>query len=608
MKKLELIYRQCTHKLVLMKKFFFSHVSIKTQLAILFFSVLLFSFVIGSFVIYFGFSKNAEKQIGEIGLHTISALESNLNIIFENVTQFSNVIFFDNGVQEALKNSKPNHIFPEDLSKVQTTLSTMLLSASFISAAVLIDLDGGYYKSYKAGPLFVDPQRIYETDCYIRLMGLGNGLFVHGSENILDFPSRPNSSYITYIRTIPDKYTYENLAFLLLVIDEITIQNMFSLNTPDITAAFCILDASEDYVISPKRDSDLSYAIFRSIDDLKGDRFSYQSVRFGGMNGIVVRKTIDMLQDWNVVGFFPMGARPANKQFFRFVLITFAIANVLMVSAYIVLLHRRIFKPLLKIQNHLQLVEEGIFIPMEIESGRHNEIITLQKVNNHMICSVRDLIKEIKNEEKIIAQKNLDIICAQMNPHFLYNTLDAASALCLVKDTNNCYRLLRALGSFYRSNLNSGKDVVSVAEEIENIKSYVTILNIRYAGKIQVHYDIEESILELPMLKLVLQPIVENAIYHGIKEQDGLGCISIKAYRDKSFIFFEIFDNGVGMDENKISTVMQGRNTNDKNGFGLYSLIQRVSLYYCLSSPVTIESKKNCGTKVVVKIKVMVET
>ena len=105
---------------------------------------------------------------------------------------------------------------------------------------------------------------------------------------------------------------------------------------------------------------------------------------------------------------------------------------------------------------------------MEVQSSRENEITTLQKANNYMICSIRDLIEQIKREEKIIAKNELDIIYAQINPHFLYNTLDAASALCLMCDTDNCYKLLRALGSFYRSNLNSGRDLVSCDKTIAN--------------------------------------------------------------------------------------------------------------------------------------------
>ena len=224
-----------------------------------------------------------------------------------------------------------------------------------------------------------------------------------------------------------------------------------------------------------------------------------------------------------------------------------------------------------------------------------------------MICSIRDLIEQIKREEKIIAKNELDIIYAQINPHFLYNTLDAASALCLMRDTDNCYKLLRALGSFYRSNLNSGRDLVSVADEIEGVKNYVTALNIRYDGRIYVEYDIAEEIRPLLMLKLILQPNIENAVYHGIKEREGKGRIVVKGFRHAGFIFFEIADNGVGMERERIDKILKGELGGKKSGFGIYSLIQRVSLYYCLNDPVNIESKTGEGTVVKVKLKVIGE-
>ncbi|MFC2420749.1 MAG: sensor histidine kinase, partial [Treponema maltophilum] len=111
----------------------------------------------------------------------------------------------------------------------------------------------------------------------------------------------------------------------------------------------------------------------------------------------------------------------------------------------------------------------------------------------------------------------------------------------------------------------------------------------------------------LLMLKLILQPIIENAVYHGIKEREGKGRIIVKGFRHAGFIFFEIADNGVGMERERIDKILKGELRGKKSGFGIYSLIQRVSLYYCLNDPVSIESKTGEGTVVKVKLKVIGE-
>lgn len=584
----------------------FRCVSLKTQLALLFFFILLVSFTVGTLIIYAGFSKNTEKEVGEVALQTVNALESNLNIIFENVTQFSNLIFFDNAVQNVLKNNNADKIQPKDLLIVQNTISNMLLSAEYIFSVVLINSRGNYYKSYKVGPIAVRPEMLEKSEWYAQLRKSGNGRFIHKSDGIIDFPLHPDKNYISYVRAIPDKFTYEYLASLLLVINEETVQNLFRVSVGEKAAHFCIVDQNGNYIVRPENNEEYFKETTSFPVGSDAEAFSYRTVNRPHGSGILVQKRLTV-RDWILVGFFPLKTKTAAAHMFRLVIITFALVDIFLICMCTVLLHRILFNPLLQIQKHMQLAEEGIFVPMEVQSSRENEITTLQKANNYMICSIRDLIEQIKREEKIIAKNELDIIYAQINPHFLYNTLDAASALCLMRDTNNCYKLLRALGSFYRSNLNSGCDLVSVADEIEGVKNYVTTLNIRYDGRIYVEYDIAEDIRPLLILKLILQPIIENAVYHGIKEREGNGRIVVKGFRCAGFIFFEISDNGVGMERERIDKILKGELRGKKSGFGIYSLIQRVSLYYCLNDPVSIESKLGEGTVVTVKLKVIGE-
>lgn len=136
----------------------------------------------------------------------------------------------------------------------------------------------------------------------------------------------------------------------------------------------------------------------------------------------------------------------------------------------------------------MKLVEDGKLIELTIDNQHSNEINDLKKVFNQMILSIKELISKVKAEEKIIAKNELDIIQAQVNPHFLYNTLDAISALALIEDHENCLKMTQALGNFYRNSLNSGQDLVTVKDEIDCIESYITILNIRYDNKITLNY------------------------------------------------------------------------------------------------------------------------
>ena len=179
-------------------------------------------------------------------------------------------------------------------------------------------------------------------------------------------------------------------------------------------------------------------------------------------------------------------------------------------------------------------------------------------------------------EQNVAAQKEkrkseMKALQAQINPHFLYNTLDAISALALTGQQESCFQMTQALGQFYRNSLNSGRQIVTVQDEIDCVKNYVTILNIRYDNKINLECEIQDEIFEWKMLKLVLQPVVENAVHHGIRNREGDGTIRIVGYSCDEELILSVADDGVGMTEEKQQEILSGKSQKGKSGFGLYS-------------------------------------
>ncbi len=221
------------------------------------------------------------------------------------------------------------------------------------------------------------------------------------------------------------------------------------------------------------------------------------------------------IQDLKIIGTFSLDEISALTPYYSTVIIIIMCLNIIFVFLCSTLLTYLIFKPIGKIEEHMKLIENGKFITMESDDYE-NEITNLRQVFNHMILSIKKLMSKVKEEEGIIAKGKLDIIYAQINPHFLYNTLDAVSALALMKENEKCFEITQALGNFYRNSLNSGLDYITVEDEIDSIKSYITILNMRYDNQIKVDYQIEESVKKEKILKLLLQPLVENAVHHGL--------------------------------------------------------------------------------------------
>lgn len=574
---------------------------IKTQIIILYVTIFMISFLffISSFTVIN--NRFIENEVGNGAMQTVLALDNNLKSIIENVTEFSNHIFFDSNVQNSLSNIKSDSINLQIQRTIQQSLSNTINSSSYISSVFIFDKYNNNYSSYKLGPYTIENKNIQQTKWYNEVKALGGSiLFVPNCDGFIKFGTDKTKEFISLIREIKDIYTYERLATLILNIDVSSFQKRFEEVGAEYNSQFCIINSNNEYIIKPSNyDIQMDNYIFDSnLEDSK-----YKSIKFQNKNTILLKKSLN-IQDWSIVGLVPIQSTETIKKYYNSLFIIVILINMLFILLCTISLTKLIFNPLNSMQKHMKLVENGEFIEMEI-GNYNNEINSLKKVFNQMINSIKNLICQIKAEEKIILKNELDIIQAQINPHFLYNTLDAISALALIKDNENCVKITQALSIFYRNSLNSGKDIVTVNDEIECIKSYITILNIRYDNKIVMEYDIENEIKDKQILKLILQPIIENAVYHGIRNKIGKGKICIKGYCDEDEIIFIINDDGLGMSEQKILDILSGKRKTKHSGFGLYSSIQRISIFYNIENPITINSELGSGTEITIRVKMM---
>lgn len=576
---------------------YFKGIRIKTRITINYITILILSIGLTFGIISVLNKHYTEKEIGNAGVQTVNALAGNLSLIFDNVTQFSDLIYFDDHVQDSLADVESASIDPVIQRTIKKSLINMILSGDYISNVFIFDKFLNYYNSYKVGPVNVKAQDVPYTKWYRQMKEAGgDGFFVHGSEGIISFPTRPDKKYISYIREIGSKETYEPLAILLVTIDTETIQAYFEKVSAPYDSQFFIVDGNGRFIVSPNENQKEYEAYLK-----KNSSFTDSSMTKIGKNDVIMVSQKLHIQDWRLIGSFCMESRKALEPYYTTAILLIMCLNIIFVFICSVFLTKLIFAPLSKLENHMVLVEEGKFVEMAVDEEQ-NEITSLKKVFNHMIRSIRNLIQKVKEEEQIIAKGKLDLIQAQINPHFLYNTLDAVSALALVEDHENCFRMTQALGTFYRNSLNSGLDFVTVADELECIKSYMLILNIRYGNRISMEYDIEEEIRDLYIIKLLLQPVVENAVHHGIKENGGQGIISIRGYRDEEELIFIVSDNGCGMDEEQIEKIMSGKTQTGKSGFGVSSLVQRIRLYYQIENPVSVYSEIGSGTEVIIRV------
>lgn len=255
-------------------------------------------------------------------------------------------------------------------------------------------------------------------------------------------------------------------------------------------------------------------------------------------------------------------------------------------------------KPIKRLCVMTRKVGKGDFTTQtQSESG--DEVAVLTNSFNHMTAQIGRLIDDIRVEQENLHYAETRLLQEQINPHFLYNTLDTIVWLAEEEKKEEVVSMVTSLSTFFRTTLSEGRDCVLVREEKEHIRSYLEIQRFRYQDILNYELSIDPEIYNYEIPKLTLQPLVENALYHGIKNKRAIGLITIKGLQKQDQLIFQVIDDGIGMEEEELNTLKE--NMNRKNGsgsksFGLWNVNKRIQQYYGKNCGVFLESEKGKGT------------
>ena len=246
--------------------------------------------------------------------------------------------------------------------------------------------------------------------------------------------------------------------------------------------------------------------------------------------------------------------------------------------------------PVKKLGQVMKRVEEGD-TTIRAEQKGAQEFQVLASTFNQMLERIETLMKEEKEQEALTRIYELKALTSQINPHFLYNTLDTIIWMAEFQDHQKVVDITKALSNYFRLSLNAGEEIVTLCQEIEHVRQYLFIQKERYGDKLEYTIFEPDDIPDIKLPKIVLQPLVENAIYHGIKESERPGKITITVSKRDTFIDICIADNGVGIKENTTSTKELG-------GVGIKNIKERLTLFFGEAFSMEIESEPNAYTKV----------
>nr|WP_307993188.1 sensor histidine kinase [uncultured Niameybacter sp.] len=318
---------------------------------------------------------------------------------------------------------------------------------------------------------------------------------------------------------------------------------------------------------------------------------------------LLVTNQIAGYTGWKVVGVWDLQKLLVDYLAFQnFLLLIFAVGLVMCILGTL-FISSRLSAPLYRLQKSMKLVEEGNFNIRLQETGEYI-VSELSKTFNKMVERIEGLKHEIVKEQDHKRKKEMEVLQSQINPHFLYNTLD--SIIWLIEDerTEEATTMITALSRFFRIGISSGKNIITVRKELEHARNYLAIQKIRYKSKFDYNIEASPEVLELPTLKLLLQPLIENALCHGIEYIQHKGEISIKVYEEEGTLIYQIQDNGVGIPPHIMEHLLdENYNLETKgSGVGLKNVHKRIQLYYGNTYGVKVESELEEGTKIEIRI------
>ncbi|TXK76752.1 sensor histidine kinase [Paenibacillus sp. N3.4] len=267
-----------------------------------------------------------------------------------------------------------------------------------------------------------------------------------------------------------------------------------------------------------------------------------------------------------------------------------------------ILLSVTLTRPIKQLEAHMKQVEKGNFDIRVVVEGT-NEISKLSRTFNLMISKIKELMSQTVQDQEVKRISELKALQAQIQPHFLYNTLDSIIWMAEMGKVDEVVIMTSALSKLLRSSISKGEELVPVAVELEHVYNYLKIQNIRYRNKFTYSIEVDEDILPCSILKIVLQPLIENAIYHGMKHLADRGHIRLTGRKRDGIIEIKIMDNGVGMSEEQVmNLVLKVRQKEAGQSFGLYNVNHRIQLYFGEGYGLAFESELEEGTTVTLRI------
>ena len=566
-----------------MKKCFLS-LGLREKIQFLFICTMIVCILFCSGIFYLIVENQMQQSIADKEISNRTAISNNLDSTMKSINSISHLTMLRSTVRTfLLAENNSTSCTRNALQEIHEILNTFNLSCN----VVILRMDGQYLNT-GPGITYVNTGKIFETEWLDEVMAQ-KGNYVIKADARDAFRSNIGEM-VSFVRVINDINTQKPIGILAINLPSRFFEQAFEGLSGE-TSHFALYDTSGRLIC---KDNESTFSSLNPENLLQNtreetDKLFYKSIF-----------TCDTLGDSHFILASRLEVRildglPAKLLVALIIGAFILLAFMWLINTYIA---KNVIYPIQRLVDSMAEVQNGWLhrVSMNVND---DEIGLLKNSYNAMLIEINQLIEELLQKEKTLRMAELDALQEQMKPHFLYNTLDMIRYMALENRTDEVYNMLETLGNFYRRFLSKGSTDLSLGEEIEIVKSYLTLQRTRFEDIFTDEYEIEEGLSSIRVPRLILQPLVENSIYHGIRPKGEHGVIRVTVKRQEDFLFLSVYDNGIGMSAHQRELLFSGK---DSRSFGFQGTIERIRYYYKTEDVFEIHSTEGEYCEIILKL------
>ena len=380
---------------------------------------------------------------------------------------------------------------------------------------------------------------------------------------------------------------------------EISCQEIYDLIAKELTNKEIYVLTGDNKIVSC-RDSSYIGTSIENIVNLNGNTIEgkgFFEMDVEDSKNLLIYDTTDF--GWKTIAVISYDVLLQSERSKLISIMFFSIIEVLIIVVCVYLFANIITKRIDILAKYAKQMQKGNF-NLNVQDMGRDEIGEFAKTFASMSRKINILINDIYEKEISEKKTELNLLQSQIKPHFMYNAFSSISSLALRSGNKEVYEMVNHLSRFYRVSLNNGKNIITLEEELDLVRNYVAVQQVRFGNIIRMYIDAEPEILKTPILKMIIQPFVENSINHGIYDGDKGIDIYIKAFLEGDRIICKVVDNGIGIPKNKLNSLLNPKA--EGKGYGIKNVDNRIKLYYGQEYGVSIASEEGVGTEITIKV------